>query len=587
MTTPAVPTSLCRNCQTLLGNNHNAIHQHRPLDIQVLRSNRLPTQTEASQIPIFVETSTAELERLEKEIRVLEVQRDALRQDIERRRSWLAPIRRLPVEILGEIFSFACLGDFSLDISSTRSYRECPVPECEQCESERAFVLKNIIAPTYSLSHVCHHWRCIINVSPQLWSSLRLDLTQMEEVHENLVGLYITRSTRHPLKIDIYDPPDVYEWDDYHEASDAIQVLGQAGFNIFCSVIAELDRFKEFSYRFHTDAVLDFVNEEFRTSETPFLTSLIDESVYPRGAEWFWDLYDHIPEEILPVNLQTVKVKHHRNYADLLRTLPHITTLRSLHLHDFLPDIIPGPLSHPAHSMNLRDFTITTARPLSYLDILFTSVTLPNLTSLQILTSKRVSDSDNKHMTDEDSEAVTYRADQLAALHTLIKRSGCSLRDLTLHVEPFSSNAIISLLELVPSLVGVDIEVRISQTHFPSILADFSNRMISPQPLLPCLQRLAIHEHSYQGYREYDLNDTFVHASSVVSMLENREMEKSIVDASVSFGRVTSYALGVKSYDLPAGLAKRVDALCAKGVKCRVTLPVMFARDNAMVETIL
>ncbi|KAK7058505.1 hypothetical protein VNI00_002139 [Paramarasmius palmivorus] len=597
------PAPLCQNCQARLVNTQNAIHQQPqpPLDIQVLRSNHLLTDLEASQIPLFLETKVPELERLEKEIGELVKQRDALRQDIERRSSWLAPIRRLPVEILVHILSYVCLGEFSLDISSTDSgdLRYCPL-ECDEYDSARGrqVIYKNIVATTCSLSQVCHYWRRIINASPELWSSLRIDFTQMEEVHEDLVDLYLTRSAQHPLKIDIYDPV-IHNWEGYEILKDAIVIFGQTGFDVFCTVIAELHRTKEFSYRFHTDAVLDFVKHRFRAREFPLLTSLNDETVEISQAYWFWDLVHDtpnltsltserfIPVEWLPENLQTLKVKHQSGYADLLEMLPHLSKLRSLHLHDFSPDAIPDtPTPVLAKHMNLREFTVTTERPLSYLNLLFASLTLPNLTSLRIFTGQLVSE--DRHSTKQNVQAASYRVDQLAALCTLIERSGCLLRDLTLHVEPFPSDAFIALLEFQPSLVELDLEIRIQPSGSqPLVLVDLVDKMITSQALLPSVQHLVIHEHSYHDYRDYDVNDMFSHLASVVGMLEARAMGNRISDASLSFGRwIPSNTPGIQSkrYDIPAGIADRIQGLCMRGLKYRVTLPKMLKGDKEVVQ---
>ncbi|KAK7058504.1 hypothetical protein VNI00_002138 [Paramarasmius palmivorus] len=610
MTTPA---PLCRNCRTLLdGHDDSAQQLSRPLlDIQVLRSNRLPSDIEVFQMPSFLEANTAELERLEEEIRhvrgtleELQKRRDAIQRDTAQRRSWLAPIRKLPVEVLGEIFSYACLRDFSLDISSTRGgYKECPL-ECDNwpCDgSGEMIILKSIIAPTCILSHVCHYWRCIINASPQLWSSLRLDIIQMKEEHSDLVNLYLTRSAQHPLKIDIYDPPDFYEWAEYEDIDETINMFGESGFEVLQAVVGELGRCNKFSYRFYPDSLLEYVGERYRPKAFPLLTSL-HEKVGFMEADWFWDLVKDSPNlndmttqyfiklAYLPTNLQTLKVRMQRGCNNLLQSLPLLPNLKSLYLHDFLPhpdhDI---PSAVPAQTVNLCDLTITTAGQLAHLDVLHASLTLPNLTSLRIYTSQQRSDNEEDRITNENAASVnSYRVDQLATLTGLLDRSACFLRELTLHVEPFSSAAIVSLLEHQSRLVGLELEIRMPQGRSP-ILQDLGARMTLLEPLIPRLQRLVIHEHSYQDYREYDINDTFAEIAGAVSMLEKRasSTENSITDVSLSFGRVLLNVRGVKSkkYALPGEIEGRIQELCAKGVKCQVTLPKIVKGDRGVAGT--
>ncbi|KAK7054858.1 hypothetical protein VNI00_003321 [Paramarasmius palmivorus] len=138
----------------------------------------------------YLEEELLELERCEEEIeRVGEAlaellkQRRTLLNKIERRRSWMAPIRKLPVEVLEEIFAIHCLfeSQYSLDVSPNTS--------------------RPNIAPTLNLAQVSHHWRHIVNSSPRLWSTIRIDVSVKVDM-VSLLGHYLSNSKEYPLDLD-------------------------------------------------------------------------------------------------------------------------------------------------------------------------------------------------------------------------------------------------------------------------------------------------------------------------------------------------------------------------------------------------
>jgi len=92
----------------------------------------------------------AEVSALSDRIRVLQSEQDALQEQISLARAYLAPVRRLPVEILLEIFEFACCEGFGL--YGTTLSQELP--------------------DVLSISSVCTSWRKAAIRTPSLWAGL-------------------------------------------------------------------------------------------------------------------------------------------------------------------------------------------------------------------------------------------------------------------------------------------------------------------------------------------------------------------------------------------------------------------------------
>ncbi|KAK1234779.1 hypothetical protein PQX77_002011 [Marasmius sp. AFHP31] len=130
-----------------------------------------------------------ELERLELDLQNLREQRNLIAARIEERKSWMAPIRTLPPEILGEIFSAVCFSDeFSLSIGKSRDLR---APRVDK--------------PALDLSHVSHHWRQVAFGHSRLWSSIEVDLWEPVETFDNLIGTYLENSAGVSLQIGLRD----------------------------------------------------------------------------------------------------------------------------------------------------------------------------------------------------------------------------------------------------------------------------------------------------------------------------------------------------------------------------------------------
>ncbi|THU82283.1 hypothetical protein K435DRAFT_691803, partial [Dendrothele bispora CBS 962.96] len=138
-----------------------------------------------------------EIARLEDTLATLRARRDELKRYQGEYKTVLSPIRRLPVEILLEIFSIVCSESGGhLSMPKTRKKPRQPRDHCV------------ITATTLSLSQICSFWRDIVKDSPHLWSTLAVNLALITDIEGDgilaLVHLYITRSSSFPLTLDIF-----------------------------------------------------------------------------------------------------------------------------------------------------------------------------------------------------------------------------------------------------------------------------------------------------------------------------------------------------------------------------------------------
>ncbi|KAG7444109.1 uncharacterized protein BT62DRAFT_252026 [Guyanagaster necrorhizus] len=137
--------------------------------IQILRSTGFLPDSDRSWIQEAIITAEQEITLLNAQIAQLETKRDALTQHASVCRSALSPIRRLPRDMLQEIFSWTC------GLGVDREWR----------------------AP-WLLGQVCGSWRDVMMTSPFLWSTIA---TPLPGIHPSLLVEALRRSGSHPLSV--------------------------------------------------------------------------------------------------------------------------------------------------------------------------------------------------------------------------------------------------------------------------------------------------------------------------------------------------------------------------------------------------
>ncbi|KAJ7055795.1 hypothetical protein C8F01DRAFT_1318544 [Mycena amicta] len=113
-----------------------------------LNTNYCPTEAECADIKAFLVEPTIRLRRLDAVIRQLTAERDKLAVEVAAHEALISPMRRMPNDILQEIF-VACLPE---DRNPAMSASEAPV----------------------LLGRICGAWRDLVLATPRLWAKIHI-----------------------------------------------------------------------------------------------------------------------------------------------------------------------------------------------------------------------------------------------------------------------------------------------------------------------------------------------------------------------------------------------------------------------------
>ncbi|KIK62067.1 hypothetical protein GYMLUDRAFT_103238, partial [Collybiopsis luxurians FD-317 M1] len=120
--------------------------------------------------------------------------RDGFKRSIDLTQSLLAPIRRLPEDILVEIFSLYVQGSGTQHGSKERTY--------SLTVSRDLY----IFSPSFTLSGVCSFWRKVVFSRPTFWTSFSLNLRALRAFEggpkvTTILSECLLRSANTPLSL--------------------------------------------------------------------------------------------------------------------------------------------------------------------------------------------------------------------------------------------------------------------------------------------------------------------------------------------------------------------------------------------------
>ncbi|KAJ7145037.1 hypothetical protein C8R46DRAFT_1045755 [Mycena filopes] len=177
-------------------------------------------------VKILVEASEGVIARIESQIAELERLRDQERETLFQLRAVIAPIRKVPVELLAEIFRYTCLSAKAVNGSRFRRY----------------FWRRNVLRPAEVVSHVCAHWRRVAVTTPQLWTELLPSTLSRTPTDAYCTGLkeWLGRSAPLPIPVQLTYASGVDataalgaflamadRWSDAHFALPSLSVLSE------------------------------------------------------------------------------------------------------------------------------------------------------------------------------------------------------------------------------------------------------------------------------------------------------------------------------------------------------------------------
>ncbi|KAK7029351.1 hypothetical protein VNI00_014605 [Paramarasmius palmivorus] len=414
----------------------------------------------------------------------------------------------------------------------------------------------------------------------------------MEERHEALVGLYLNRSARHPLRVSLHEASD-WACSEYEDEDEAIRVLGSTGWDVFCSVMSEIHRCTELDYNYVNDNLIGHVKPYVATRrEFSVLSSFSDGIASPNistNARWFWQSIKMAPRltcltvqesgkvEYIPDRLQSLKFCWPVDSVVISRLLSRATHLKTLYIGHHYQSSEPthGSITLPG----LQHLTLNETSSLSTRGAFLRELTVPALSSLEVNSEDQFS----LHLFDPETA-------DFSTLHAMLKQSSCSLQRLRLSIPTINlqSHSTIAFLQTMSDLTHLTLEYSVT-SEWPSIIPDLcAPKMVPPSNdtsqaslrcLLPRLEKLSITEHSFK--EPYGLAESVRNVESIITVLESEwdsSGQWSLVDLSLSFASEerTSHRRGVVFTKplLPLDLANRVRKLKAKGLwRFTVTLP--------------
>ncbi|KAJ6563604.1 hypothetical protein DFH09DRAFT_477879 [Mycena vulgaris] len=155
----------------------------------LITSNEAPSDGESSLASAYIDELEPHIALLDEALAFLSRRHAALLASLNAHKSIVSPIRRLPPELLGEIFSFS--------VHATYSLRGVSGPPCRR-------------AP-WLLAHVCSRWAAVALASPVLWTMVSLDLDRLKAAEDGAVSMtnvWLERSKDLPMTLRIFHYKD-------------------------------------------------------------------------------------------------------------------------------------------------------------------------------------------------------------------------------------------------------------------------------------------------------------------------------------------------------------------------------------------
>ncbi|KAJ6500566.1 hypothetical protein C8R45DRAFT_73684 [Mycena sanguinolenta] len=204
----------------------NKTHPHRaaliPSPFQsFMADERLPTASERTAIRDFVQDTGVEIEWRERTIDRLLCEVAELRRRSEQHKAIIAPIRRVPPEMMAEIFIRATEARATIDSGLHESYLYNDFDEVDSFLGQNDKVRPVIHRAPLIFGEISRHWRAIALSTPRLWNSIFL-CCKDDKIRDNiaLCDTWLKRSGSLPLSIRFrrtYHPPTpqvICDWQD-------------------------------------------------------------------------------------------------------------------------------------------------------------------------------------------------------------------------------------------------------------------------------------------------------------------------------------------------------------------------------------
>ncbi|KAF5337917.1 hypothetical protein D9758_013113 [Tetrapyrgos nigripes] len=517
-------TFLCSKCNATLVIPERF---HSPLLYEQLRAVHQPSETEVVQIKFIVSDIDRNLASCDAELMSLNktlAELDALRRRLQRLRdshvALLAPVRKLPVELLLHIFSLLCIDNPGLSITTD--------PRTAKF---------NTTMPTINIARTCSQWRKIALSNPHFWSNIVVDLGSRPWNVKGLADLYLRRSEPALLtiRVEANRPDGNFEPAAYDEER-SLKSLTKDSWSLFQSLLDEQPRWSRASFYLSVE-IFDCIGfKEFWLEGDPNNLEHLEVN-WTGDVEMLEDAMGTFFArfEVAPA-LKTLQIKCFESFplpfnqlvrVQLLSTNPYelkklaslCPHLKELEIHEICkayfsegdPDITSQSLE--ALSLTFRRFQA--------LDPFLSFLHLPNLTALSL------------HMKESDNGSDTkpkHKKEFVNGLKTVLQRSP-GLHRLSAEGDLFSDSTLLEILLLISPLQSLTLlphtgydtlytKALFDALHFPSAQSASTTPSLVPQLTHLKLEFAEADTVISQG--KPTLRDRMVDPAEIVSMLESR-----------------------------------------------------------------
>ncbi|KAF7972905.1 hypothetical protein HWV62_16630 [Athelia sp. TMB] len=433
--------TLCPKCGACTTGSE--AHQVDPSPVHdLLRNNQPPTKsTQIAAAHKAIQDIQGNIARVDEEIlqihatlKRLAAKRKALRDYVAAHKGIISPLRRLPAEILGNIFTHTLL-PFPFQLSPTKTL--------------------------LVLELVCRRWKDVVRSTPDLWTCIALR-HQRDSMDCELAftSTCLARSRGRPLSISIQSHPGYATPDEGYPALDLIMAQCERWHTVHLKYLS-LDAKKELAnvkgrlfslQRLHVTTYDEENQTPFDAFELSPRLTFLDASSYNLYKDSVFNRAFY-----LPWNSLTTLVMDKRFTIDILDILVDCHNL--VHLEAYIADDnssgdgINGPT---IQLVKLRSLSLT----LPEMPTILPRLILPALTQISFITI-----------------TTRYRRPDLwhvsAGFDTLLNQSGCILRKLEFddHVERLETQDLVGILEALPSLTELNVSSNLRRM-FPVAFRD-------------------------------------------------------------------------------------------------------------------
>ncbi|KAJ7593486.1 hypothetical protein C8J56DRAFT_499048 [Mycena floridula] len=467
----------------------------------LLRGNSYPYNSSSSKVLQLFSTVKDDLQRCNEEIEKqqlyltsLHEQRTVLERHVRGYESLISPVRRLPPEILGQIFLLVC--------------------------SANRFDWHGISIPGLILAQVCSHWRLVCFDTREIWATITIDMPNYSQGVRQAVRFLLETSDPYPISL-------------------AIDCLGYGPHarDLLGALVAESNRWSELTVgKLNVKLLVDvFPVIKSQLSSLRFLIlPYLDDKIHDLNLFKVAPLLDTLDWELAPNADQPDLVVPWAQLRNLTLRGPK----RPLHFLSLCPALISAELIFPTSNSAEHARDIHIKSNLSALTIRTDDVDLKH--SLPLLSQLTLPSLDSLSIKMEPYTAVK-QVFPVGQLRSLISRSHCTITVLSWTKIPTDFTQWTSLLQLLHSLQSlsvVDIGTVKPQVGDDLVNDAFFNLMVRPieSSFLPSLQHLSLKVAAKNAFS----------TPRLVRALQNRVSKGNIVRLESFKLHLTRRALGVQ-----------------------------------------